>query len=65
MLPKKSFGECCQPPSTSLTKPLPSVDRIVIDPVVRYESWLPKFAKPGNRASDVLRRSGRLLNRCR
>src|SRR5262245_26743531 len=43
MLPKKLFGDHCQPPLTSLTIVDDSVERMPNDPVVRYEVWKPSF----------------------
>ncbi len=63
-LVKNSFGDHCQPLFASLTRLGDSVDRIVIDPVVRYEFWVAKFAKPGHCGSTLFSRSGLLLNRC-
>jgi hypothetical protein len=40
-LPKKLFGELCQPPRSSLTIFDDSVERSQIDPTVRYEVWKP------------------------
>ena|SRR5436190_15550300 len=64
MLPKKLFGDHCQPPRISLTIFDVSVERMPIEPTVRYEVWKPSFANPGNGGSALFRRSGLLRKRC-
>ena len=63
-LPKKLFGDHCQPPRISLTIFADSVERSQSEPTVRYEVWKPWFARPGNTGSALFSRSGLLRKRC-
>ena len=63
LLPKKSFGDDCQPKSTSLTRLELSVDRSVLDPVVRYEFWCAHAGKPGNVGLGAVQRVRAVLVR--
>ena len=60
---ENSSGDHCQPPFTSLTMLDDSVERRLVEPTVRYDGDWPKFGKPGNGASLLLRMSGLVSRR--
>ena len=61
---KNCTGDHCQPPRSSLTIEEDSVDRRLIDAVVRNELWSTNCGKPGYDGSPVFSVSGVSLNRC-